>query len=131
MSDTTSTKRAEEVALLHETRSRFAGSEKEKTFDLATAAFLRALAAERDALQMALKNIAAKAADEIEKLRAERDALLNKLNERDALHTQDLLAIQAWRKANPDNTVWPQKERLVSWLLDEMTALRAALGEKK
>ena len=57
MSDT-STKRAEEVALLHETRSRFAGSEKEKTFDLATAALLRSLAAERDALRAALHKIA-------------------------------------------------------------------------
>lgn len=57
MSDTT-TKRAEEVALLHETRSLFAGSEKEKTFDLATAALLRALATERDALRAALDKAA-------------------------------------------------------------------------
>ena len=86
---------------------------------------------ERDGLQVALKNIATKAADEIEKLRAERDALLNKLNERDALHTQDLLAVQAWRAANPNSTPWPPKGRLVSWLLDEMTSFRAALGEKE
>lgn len=94
------------------------------------------LRAERDALKAALKEEARRAAleeaaDEIEKLRVERDALLNKLSKRDALHTQDLLEIQAWRKANPNSTPWPQKERLVSWLLDEMTALRAALGEKE
>lgn len=56
------------------------------------------LRAERDGLQVALKNIAAKAADEIEKLRAERDMLRAALDKAaDALH--DAGCYDAWAVA--------------------------------
>jgi hypothetical protein len=44
----------------------------------------------------------------------------------DRMHAQDLLAIQAWQKANPGNDPrWPGSIRLSAWCLGEIANLEA------
>jgi hypothetical protein len=40
-------------------------------------------------------------------------------------------AIKAWQGKTGKNMTWPDHAKMVEWLLDELDAARAALGEKE
>jgi hypothetical protein len=65
------------------------------------------------------------AADEIERLRAERDELEDSFDMR---WEADMRAIKKWQAANQGNDlVWPDHADLVVWLMAERDRLREAL----
>jgi hypothetical protein len=100
---TVTTEEAERLAQTHDL-VRFTFGMKAPEHDL-TSAYLRSLAAERDAL------------------RRERDGA-NALVER--MHEQDVLAIKAWQAAHPGSELtWPSNARLSAWCMGEVASVTA------
>ncbi len=62
----------------------------------------------------------------IDKEREDRDDLQRTF---DRMWDADMRAIKLWQAANPGNDhVWPDRSKLTLWLLDQITAFRAALA---